>query len=373
MASSCRTPTTQRALWAGPDHLRPATLELRRRPAPGRAGRPPGRGRARRRAARRCAGRPSPTGAGQLAGQLHQAAGVAGHHHLRAGTRDQLRLAPAQLPGRPGVEDVVDAGRAAAHLRLGDLDAALARGSPRSARAAGRVRPGRAPGGRRRGRRPAAAAGAAAPTGPRVARYSVTSRTLPAKAAARSAPCRVAGEQVAVGLQRRAAAGRVGDDRRPRRRVGCWSTSRRAAVRAPAPPRPVCRLSAPQQPWPAGTSDLACPRRAAAPRCPGSPAVKNACCTQPVSSATAAAARCRPRRRRRVAGAAARPGDGRGRAIAVAAGTSRAHPAAARSDRCSAGALGQTERHRQAGPQPARVREERENQPAQYPVRQPAR
>src|SRR3954451_8547124 len=54
-------------------------------------------------------------------GDLHQASRVGGHQHLRAGRHDVGRLAVAELAGRPWVENVVDAGGAAAQLRLGDL------------------------------------------------------------------------------------------------------------------------------------------------------------------------------------------------------------------------------------------------------------
>ena len=67
------------------------------------------------------------------------------------------RLARAQLGGRLGLEQVVDAGRAAAQLPLGGLHQLEAGDARAAARAAGGGCPGRVPGGRRRGRRPAAA------------------------------------------------------------------------------------------------------------------------------------------------------------------------------------------------------------------------
>ena len=54
-------------------------------------------------------------------GDLHQAARVGGDQHLGPGRDDVGGLAVAQLAGRLGVDDVVDARRAAAQLGLGDL------------------------------------------------------------------------------------------------------------------------------------------------------------------------------------------------------------------------------------------------------------
>ncbi len=54
-------------------------------------------------------------------GHLHQAAGVRGHQHLGAGGEDVGGLAVPELARGLGVEDVVDPGRAAAQLGLGDL------------------------------------------------------------------------------------------------------------------------------------------------------------------------------------------------------------------------------------------------------------
>ena len=114
----------------------------------------------RRRAPRRC-GR-CPSGARTARWRRPPASGsrVGRDQDVGAGGDDVRRLAVAELAGRLGVEDVVDAGRAAAQLGLGDLAQLQPGDRPRAARAAGCGRPGRAPGGRRRGRRPSRRAGA---------------------------------------------------------------------------------------------------------------------------------------------------------------------------------------------------------------------
>ena len=120
-------------------------------------------------------------------GDLHQAPRVGGDQHLGAGGDDVVGLAVPELARRLGVEDVVDAGRAAAQLGLGDLVQLAGPGWRRAGGAAGPARPGRGPGGRRRGRRRRARAGAARRPG-RARRGSPRRRApCPANRAARSA------------------------------------------------------------------------------------------------------------------------------------------------------------------------------------------
>ena len=195
-------------------------------------------------------------------------------------------LAVAELAGRLGVEDVVDAGRAAADLRLGDLPQLQPGDAVAAARAAGRGCPGRARGGRRRGRRRSSRSGCRGATGPSSARISATSRTLSANASRPLGVRRVVGQQVGVLLHRRAAAGGVDDDALD---AGGLEGVDQLRGRTPAPPppgrcAPTARRSSPA---PAGTTTSqpsAGSTRAVAALTPG----KNSPCTQPVSRPTTA-------------------------------------------------------------------------------------
>ena len=65
--------------------------------------------------------------AAQVRGDLHEAADVAGGHCLRAGRADGLGLARAERGGDVGVLDVVEAGRPAARVAVGNLHHAQVR------------------------------------------------------------------------------------------------------------------------------------------------------------------------------------------------------------------------------------------------------
>ena len=181
----------------------------------GREGAWPGRRGWRRRAPRSVWAMPiGGLGAGALDGRghLHQAAGLAVTSTCGPGGDDVGGLAVAELARGLGVEDVVDAGRAAAQLGLGDLLQLQAGDRLEQPARLRRARPGRGRGGRRRGRRRSSRAGGAGATGPSSSRISETSRTRSANACARVGVRRVVGQQLGVLLHRRAAAGRVDHD-----------------------------------------------------------------------------------------------------------------------------------------------------------------
>ena len=212
------------------------------------------------------------------------------------------------------------------------------------------------------------AAGAAAATGPSSTSTSETSRTFAANAGGPLGVRRVVGEQLAVLLHRRAAAGRVDHDAldpggaRRRRPAGGRSACASAS-------RPLWTLSAPQQPCRRGittSQPSAASTRAVAALTSG----KNAPCTQPVSMPTTA--------RRAPAGGdplrqPARPGPAGGASASIAAsvGASRSSSPLRRTSRLQAGPLVRPQRPAQQ-PQPARVREQREDRLAQQPVRRRA-
>ena len=110
--------------------------------------------------------------------------GVGGGDRARARGEQVAGLAAAQLGRRLGLEQVVDAGRAAADLPAVGLEQLEAGDRAQQRRAAGRARPGRGPGGRRRGRRRSGGSGRRGATGSCSASSSVTSRTLAANACA---------------------------------------------------------------------------------------------------------------------------------------------------------------------------------------------
>ena len=184
-----------------------------------------------------------------------QAAGVGGDQQVGPGGEHVGGLAVAQLGRRLGLDQVVDAGRAAADLGLGDL-AQLQAGDGRAApRGAGPGCPGRGPGGRRRGRPPCIGSGCRGATGPSSTSSSDRSRTRSEKALARSAY---------AGSSRSRWPYSFMAEPQPAALTTTWSTPAASKVSMAAlanawasASRPACRLRAPQQPWPARGDDLA--------------------------------------------------------------------------------------------------------------------
>ena len=284
---------------------------------------------------------------------LQRAAGVGGHDGLGAGGQQGLRLAAAELRGRPRLDQVVDAGRAAADLPILRAPPARAPGRRAAARAAARARPGRGPGGRRRGRPRAAATGPRAARGSCSARISVRSRTLSANARGALGPLGVVAQQVAVVLHRRAAAGGVHDHAVEALEAPRWS--QRASARGV-----LARVQ-----WPARRSSDG--RRAPARPSPPLPA---------------AAPRRRSRSRRTRAGRspgrsrrcrAARPWRPPPRAAAPAPRAGRAsRRSSARAGSGSRAAGAGEDRERRELRQPPGVGEQREDRAPQEPLAQRA-
>ena len=172
----------------------------------------------RRRSRRRGSGSGARPGASGLAARrsfwiwrVQPGLALASRSALTERTLSTLRV--ADLLGALGLDEVVDAGAAAALVAVGDLDE-LDAGDRREEPArllADPLRVGEVAGvvvGDARAR-----SGGAARRGGSAARNSVTSRTFAENAAARVGPLRVVREEPAVVLQVRAAAGGVDDDR----------------------------------------------------------------------------------------------------------------------------------------------------------------
>ena len=115
---------------------------------------------------------------------------------------------------------------------------------------------------------------------------SCTSRTLALNSFARSRPLGVVGEQVAVVLHRRPAAGDVGDTWSTSRAARTGRSSRRARASASSS-RPACSSSAPQHCWARGASTSQ-PSAASTRTVASLTRWKNTSWTHPVSSATVA-------------------------------------------------------------------------------------
>ena len=269
-----------------------------------------------------------------------------------------------------GHDHVVDAGRAAAQLRLRQVDQLQLRDRCAAPRAAAPAPAGRARGGRRRGRRPGRGSGAAARGGSPLGEHLVHVAHPRAERGGALGPLRVVGEQVAVLLHRRAAAGHVGDDVVDVEALERRRSSRRARASAGSS-RPACSSSAPQHCWSRGTSTSQ-PSAASTRTVAALTRWKNTSCTQPVSSAT------RPRRVADRGGVHGQPGERLAHRHRRQQRLQRRQPARAASRRASAIAgdpaqlLVERPGHG-GGPQPPLVREQREDRLAEQPVGRLAR
>ena len=188
-------------------------------------------------------------------GDLQRAPGIGGGDDVRRERRDVTRFARAELRGRLGLHQVVDAGAAAADLRSAGREQLDAGNRLQQRARLRRGRPARARDGRRRDRRRARAIGCRGARGsPSSTSTSETSRTFALNACARAAHAGSSANSSPYSF--------IADPQpaalttmRSTPAVSKTSMLCRANARASSM-RPACSASAPQQPWRPGASTL---------------------------------------------------------------------------------------------------------------------
>ena len=216
---------------------------------------------------------------------LHQASDVAGRYRLRAGRADRLRLARAEVARGVGVLHVVETGRPAAHLAVGNLHHLQVRAPPPAAHAVRCGCPARARGDRRRGTPPSAArrrAGGA--TRPRSCRNSATSRTRAEKRWPVAFPARRRGTRRRIPSSPSRNPPRSSRSRPHRRETHGAALPHACAPGARRRSEAQGRRSTPAAAGTTTSTPLAASTRSVAWLMSGS----STCCTQPASSATRA-------------------------------------------------------------------------------------